>query len=262
MSTLIFPQFGTGALCQFPVRKRRRRRTVVNASADGRVVKFADPAGEVTEWQLEYSNLTDAEALQLQQFFTAGEGSLNGFTFLDPAGNLLAWSDQLDNAVWQKAPLLTITGGVADPAGGTLAWRLANSGAGAQSIQQTLQAPGGYLYCLSVWIQASTASIVTLLAGSGQVQQAVGSEWHRLVAQGSGTSAAASISFGLELPAGAVVTVYGMQVEAQAGASTYQSSTTGGVYEGARLSDDTLSITSTGVNRNACTINIIHANHL
>jgi hypothetical protein len=58
------------------------------------------------------------------------------------------------------------------------------------------------------------------------------------------------------------VDVFGIQAEAQAGASTYKSSTTSGVYENARFRDDELKITSSGVNRHSCTVNIIHANHL
>ena len=56
-------------------------------------------------------DLSDEEAAALRAFFDAAEGTLNGFTFLDPAGNLLAWSDQLDNAAWQTDPLLSLTGG-------------------------------------------------------------------------------------------------------------------------------------------------------
>ena len=96
-----YPQLESGALSQFPVQKKRRARTVVNRAADGSTIKLADPAAEVTEWLLTYTDLSDEEAAALRAFFNAAEGTLNGFTFLDPAGNLLAWSDQLDNAAWQ-----------------------------------------------------------------------------------------------------------------------------------------------------------------
>src|ERR1700693_2641509 len=145
----IYPQLSSGAISQFPLQKTRRRRAVVNAAADGTTVKLADPAGETVEWQLQYAGLSDAELAALQQFFTESEGSLNGFTFLDPAGNLLSWSDHLDNEAWSTGPFLAITGGEADPRGGLNAWHLANASAGAQSISQTLGVPGGYLYCLS-----------------------------------------------------------------------------------------------------------------
>jgi hypothetical protein len=62
--------------------------------------------------------------------------------------------------------------------------------------------------------------------------------------------------------AGDEVEVYGLQVEAQSAPSGYKASGRGGVYEGAHLGDDSLTITSTDVNRNSCTVKIIHANHL
>src|ERR1700758_3728629 len=107
----VFPQLTTGALAQFPVTRSNRLRTVVNTMADGSVVKLADPAGAITEWQLQYSALSDTEAAALQQFFSSMEGSLNVFTFLDPTANLLAWSDQLTDDVWTADPFIGLTGG-------------------------------------------------------------------------------------------------------------------------------------------------------
>ena len=103
---------------------------MINNLADGSSVKLADVTGGSTGWQLQYAGLTDAETGSLQQFFESCEGSLNGFTFVDPAGNLLAWSEDLTNAVWQPGPLLAVTGGVADPLGGTQRFSLVNSGDG------------------------------------------------------------------------------------------------------------------------------------
>jgi len=98
----------------------------------------------------------------LQQFFASMEGSLNGFTFLDPNGNLLAWSDDPSQVEWQKGSFLTLTGGVADPVGGTSAWTVANTGAGAQSLAQTLNAPSVYVYCLSVYAQAAQPTTIKM----------------------------------------------------------------------------------------------------
>src|SRR5579883_142731 len=154
----VFPQLTTGALAQFPVKKSNRLRTIINTMADGSVVKLADPAGALTEWQLQYSNLSDAEAAALQQFFLSMEGSLNVFTFLDPTANLLAWSDQLTNDVWTADPFAGLAGGVADPLGGNNGWTLSNSGAAPQGIYQTLNAPGGYTYCLSVYLGSVAAA--------------------------------------------------------------------------------------------------------
>ena len=258
----VYPQLGSGALSQFPLRKRRRMRTVVNRAADGRAIRLPDTPAEVIEWQLEYADLSDDEMAAIRQFFESVEGTLNGFTFLDPTSNLLAWSDQLGNAVWQKGPLLTIASGVADPFGETKAWAIANQGAGAQALMQTLAAPAGYQYCLSAHLRANQATTVTLLAGSQRAERAVDSQWTRATFSASGDPTGESIGFGLELPAGAGVEVFGIQAEPQSGASGYKPSTTGGTFENARLRDDLLTITTTGVNRHSCTINIIHANHL
>src|SRR3954468_15135877 len=105
---LVYPQLESGALSQFPVVKTRRTRTVINRASDGSTIRLADPAGEITEWLLVYKDLSDDEAGALRGFFDAAEGTLQGFTFLDPAGNLLAWSERLDDDVWQRDPLLTV----------------------------------------------------------------------------------------------------------------------------------------------------------
>ena len=259
---LVYPQLATGALSQFPVQKRRRLRTIANTSLDGRAIKLADPGAELAEWQLAYAGLTDDEVAALQQFFEATEGTLNGFTFLDPTANLFAWSNQLDNAAWAKEPFLLAAGGIADPAGGTIAWRLTNSGGGAQNICQTLSAPAGYVYCLSAYARSSQPTTATLLHGSNRADRTLGTDWSRIVFAASGDASAESIAFGVELPAGGSADVFGLQVEPQAGASVYKATTTGGVYEDARFRDDALSITTTGVNCHSATVNIIHANHL
>jgi len=259
---LVYPQLATGALSQYPVQKRRSLRTVVNTSLDGRAIKLADPGAETTEWQLAYAGLTDDEVAALQQFFAASEGTLNSFTFLDPTGNLFAWSGQLNNAAWSAGPFLSVTGGIADPAGGMNAWHLSDSGAGAQNISQTLSAPAAYLYCFSVFARSLESTAVTLLHGTNRVNRILGTDWSRIMAAASGDASAASIAFGVELPAGGSADVFGMQVEPQAGASLYKATTTGGVYENARFRDDALSITTTGVNCHSATVNIIYANHL
>ena len=62
MTALVYPQLGSGALSQFPIRKTRRTRTVMNRAADGSTIKLADPAGVTTEWGLPYADLSDQEA--------------------------------------------------------------------------------------------------------------------------------------------------------------------------------------------------------
>jgi len=259
---LVYPQLASGALTQFPVRKVRRMRTIVNSLADATSIKLGDPQGEMTDWQLEYAGLSDDEVSALEQFFEATEGSLRVFSFLDPTANLFAWSGQLENAVWSREPFLTLEGGIPDPDGGTTGWRLSNSGAGPQSISQTLSAPGGYMYCLSAYGRSTQTTTVSLLRGGDRAERIVGSNWNRLTFSGHGDTTAESVEFGIEVPAGASVDLFGLQVEPQAGASAYKASTAGGVYQSAYFRDDVLTFTATDVNRHSATVNISYANRL
>ena len=258
----VFPQLSTGTFSQFPIVKRRRSRTVVNDQADGSSLRLADPAGGSVEWALEYHGLTDGELGNLQQFFLEMEGSLNSFTFLDPIGNLLAWTDELNHAAWECGPLMSVTRGAEDPMGGANAWHAANTGAGPQTVVQTLNAPAGYIYCFSVYARATAQMTIALLAGAQRADRLVEAGWNRVTFTVASDPAASSITFGIEIPAGGAVDLFGPQVEAQPGASAYKTSTTGGIYEGARFRDNTLTYTTTDVNRHSATVNIFYAEHL
>src|SRR5262249_52545991 len=113
----LFPQLATGAATHYPARKAVALRTVVNAALDESMVKFSDEAGPVLRWQLSYVGLSEDERAALENFFSASGGRLLGFTFLDPLANLLAWSEDLAQGVWERAPLVNLTAGVADPLG-------------------------------------------------------------------------------------------------------------------------------------------------
>jgi hypothetical protein len=101
-----------------------------------------------------------------------------------------------------------------------------------------------------------------MLLGSQRASRAATTDWTRIVLAAAGDPQADSIGFGLEFPADSAMDVYGMQAEPQSGASVYKASTTGGVYENARLGDDVLTTTATGVNQHSCTVNIFYAKHL
>ncbi len=259
---LIYPQLATGALGQFPIVRKRTARTVVNFASDGTRFVYADPAGGALEWRLRYTGLSDGELSALQAFHSAAEGSLNSFTFVDPTANLLSATDDLSNSAWIGAPLLSLTSGVADSLGGNGGWQVVNQGGGVQSITQTINAPAGYLYCLSVYARSAQATGVTLLSGSNRLACSVGTDWARLQMAQAGDASANSITFGIEIPAGTTLDLFGPQVEAQGSASTYKPSTSGGVYEGARLADDTFRFTTTDVNRHSTTVTIFYAIHL
>ncbi len=259
---LTYPQLRTGALSQFPVRTQRRARTVVNQAMDGSAIKVADPAGAVIDWTLAYVGLSDAELSALEQFFASAEGSLNSFTFLDPAANLLASSGDLSQPAWVRDPSLAAAGGAEDPAGGTSAWALTNAGAAPQGITQTLPAPGVYENCFSAYVRAQMAGTLNMIIGPNAAGRPIGTGWSRIVFTATGDPAAEEVAFELQIPAGAEVDVYGIQAEPQLAASPYQASTTGGVYQNARHAGDQLAVKTTAPGQHSCTVNIVYVNHL
>jgi hypothetical protein len=240
MTMLVYPQ-----LIHYPLIKRRNARTILNRMADGRAVRLADPGGEIRAWRLEYAELDDDEIQTIEAFFRAAEGTLNPFLFVDPLANLV------DGRAWVKGPLLAMTGGPEE-------YRLANAGGGPQGIEQTIGGPAGFVYCFSGRMRADQACAVTISAGNMTSEQAVSGAWERFMV----TAQTAEPTFGLELPAGSTVDVRDLQIEAQPGASAYRSGTGEGIYEDARLGDDTLEIVTMGPNRHRCAVNIIHANHI
>jgi hypothetical protein len=259
---LIFPQLTTGALAQFPSTRSRWARTVTNTLSDMTTIKLADPSGGIIEWRLAYTGLTDNELSNLEAFFEATEGSLNVFAFVDPIANLLAWSDHLDEDAWTTDPFISLTGNVTDPTGGANAWQITNAGAASQTITQTLMSPGAYIYSFSAYIRSNAQASVLLLLGSTQLSVEISTTWNRFILSGQGDKTALSTTFGLSIPAGLSIDVFGMQVEAQPAASAYKPSTTGGVYANAYFRDDTLSFTSTDLNHHSTILTIRYANRL
>ena len=65
-----FPQLLSGALVQFPVRKRAYERSIRNWLLDGSMVKKFDDTASVTEWDLHYAGLTDSERAGVETLFT------------------------------------------------------------------------------------------------------------------------------------------------------------------------------------------------
>src|SRR5579859_1998521 len=104
----IFPKLSNGAICQYPVQRRLQYRTISNVLEDDSRIVLQDQFASYVNWDLSYTGLSDAEVAVLQTFFETVEGRLGAFTFVDPAANLLVWSERLDQSVWQSNSLLQI----------------------------------------------------------------------------------------------------------------------------------------------------------
>jgi len=258
---LYFPQLSTGAIGQYPIQKRRLSRTVVNDAWGGSRLKLADPDAAAVEWTLDFQTLTDNERNALEQLYQNVEGRLGNFTFLDPTDNLLCWSEKLDEAVWERNLLVTITPAVADPNGGSSANRVSNSGAAPLAIQQTVGAPGWFQYGFSVQARSDQSQQLTLVRSTPtQTQSAafgIGPDWRSILLSGKFPGSDASVTFGIEIGAGSSADLFGVQVEAQAGASGYKKTFSKcGVYPDARFLDDSLAVTADGPDQHSCRIRI------
>jgi hypothetical protein len=258
---LCFPQLSTGALAQYPIEKRRLTRTVINQVLSGARLKLADADAASVEWTLEYRALTTSERGSIEDLFRAVEGRLGEFLFLDPTDNLLQWSEQLEEAVWERNLLLGVTGSIEDPMGGAAASRLSNSGAASLSIEQTVNGPGWFRYGFSAQARSDqntqlrlTRSTLTQTAAS---VFNVGPQWKPLLLSGNFGGTEESVRFGIEVGAGNSVDIYAVQVEAQPGASGYKKTfSRSGVYSRARFMDDSLLITADGPGRHSCLVRI------
>ncbi|MBM3745341.1 MAG: hypothetical protein FJW34_06050 [Acidobacteria bacterium] len=253
---LYFPQLANGAGGQFPIKRRAVRRTLVNTCVDGTTVKLADAGASSVEWELGLTGLTVEEWGRLAALLAAVEGRRAGFTFLDPTDNLLVWSEDLSQAAWVKEAGVELTPGMADPLGTARATRIANTGGTTLTLQQTLAAPGGYQYCFSLWARSAAAGDLWLFrsSGAGTVRKEFRTlrAWSRLVHSSKIQDASETVSFGLEVNAGQTAEVFGLQVEAQPGASMYKKTASrGGVYAEAFFQDDVLTLTSEGAGENS-----------
>ena len=259
---LYYPQLETGTVCQYPLTRSNSRRTIANALADGSDLRVADFGAASIRWDLNYSQLTTCELSGIQGLFDAASGSWQTFTFLDPADNLLTWSEDPSKPGWERDPLLTLGSGLTDPFGGTGGVSITNTGQVAQELQQPVAGPSWFQYCLSVYVRSSQATTIDLysLKGSERIerQKAVGSMWSRLVHPFRMTTKEDGLSAGIRLEAGQSVVVFGFQLEAQSGAGGYKKTRDrGGVYDKARFDQDTLLSRATGFKQHACAVKIV-----
>jgi hypothetical protein len=259
---LYYPQLTTGAVAQFPVTRSINMRTVGNQLPSGYSIRMADTGAQKVQWRLQYSSLTDSERSSIESLFEASQGQLDTFTFLDPADNLLMWSEDWTQTVWTADPLLQITGGVSDALGGDDAIQLTNTAQTTQQIVQNTSGPSGFVYCYSVYLRSAVPTTVRLVvtATGETVLTAVttSSSWNRVTASGSLSVQEEGIGFGVQLPAGTQVEAFGAQVEAQPGVGLYKKTIDlGGVYSSTRFSSDLFLVTATAPNQNTCQINLI-----
>jgi hypothetical protein len=247
MNNLFFPQLLSGAIAQYPISRTVSVRTLKNVYADGSVGAWPDPSARRLDWSLEYSGLSLADLTSLQNFFTACCGPYRGFTFIDPTGNMLVSSADLSSAFWQKDPGIAVTGGLNDPNSQFAAFRLSNTAQVEQRISQDLVVPGGYQYCLSLYVRSAEEQTLKLRRAAGvendDQQLVAGPTWSRISSTGRLSDAGTKLTVSMVLAPGQSLEVFGPQLEPQLGPSRYQETTSrGGVYANSYWASDTLPV--------------------
>jgi hypothetical protein len=161
-----FPQLTGGLTTQRPYKVSHEFNTLVTDMPSGPRLKYAFrgaglnnfPVGALGKFEVGFPGITDAEIETLKTFFTAQEGKLNEFIFLDPGGNLIPNSENFSDSSWTLVGLSS-TPGVTDPFGGSLATTLSSGGSNSMLYATVLPLGGasGYVLTASLWARAGYA---------------------------------------------------------------------------------------------------------
>lgn len=252
-----FPQTAAGAIAQYPVQRTRQWRWISNQLESGEMIMLPDAPASQIGWKLTYTDLSVAEVANIQALFDSSQGQYGAFLFVDPMANLVAWSEDYAQPNWQPGQL-SIAGGAADPLGTTRAASVKNAAAAQQSVMQTLNVPGSYVACFSVWARSDSATSFALLRDATTAAFNLTPAWTRYQISGTGTAGAAQSAFSIAVGAGQTIQIFGPQVEAQPAAASYKQTTTGaGIYPETYFAKDELQITSTGPGLFAVEIDLI-----
>jgi hypothetical protein len=255
---LVFPQLPTGASAQYPFSRQITHRSIRSTMEDGTTIALSDSGADYLRWRVGFRDLSDQEASSLNAFFMSTQGNLLPFLFMDPAANLVCWSEDFAQSAWQTTGLL-FDQAIPDVLGGNRAVRAHNINVASLSIAQQTQMPGLVQTCFSVYLRTAgqiTATLVRTCGTQSQTQQvAVTSSWQRFFLSGQLAGITDLSRFAISIPAGCAVECFGPQLDAQVNPSPYVLSTgRSGVFTGTRFDMKQIDVCSTGPNRNDCVI--------
>jgi len=258
---LVFPQLSTGASVQYPVGRQISQRSIQCKMEDGTLLAMADGSAYFLKWRIELKDLSDQEATVLTDFFAETQGNLRPFVFLDPTTNLLLWTEDFTKAAWTTSGV-TLNPSAADPYNGSRATRVINATSSSQSITQVTQIPGLSQTCFSIFLRSASPIPVTLVRTAGSqtasIEVEAASDWTRVSLSNCCSLATDSSRYGINIPGGSTLEVFGPQVDGQKNASPYlpNNQSTANVFPNARFDMNQLDITAVGPNRNACVLEI------
>jgi hypothetical protein len=114
-------------------------------------------------WDLQYALLTDAEVAVLEGFFTQMDGRYGEFTYLDPGGNLVRYSEDFSHSSWEKYTA-SVGGATSDPFGGNRATVVTGTSGNSMLAAYALPEGGasGFVLCGSIWAKATAARSLSI----------------------------------------------------------------------------------------------------
>jgi hypothetical protein len=255
-----FPQLETRTAGQYPLQRKRHERVVKHESLDGRLRTYYDGSASRVGWVLQYEGLTDGERGAIDALFAECEGRLQTFAFLDPAANLLKWSEDYNQTAWTQGPLLAVTTAQQDPWDSFRASMLRNNGSVLQGLSQSITASGMEQYCLSVWAGGIGEKFRLRIDSGGVVTERVftaSNRYQRYTVSAKPGSAAETVTFSFLVEPEHAVCLTAMQAEAQPAPGGYRrTNSRSGVYLNARFAEDELAWTQQAPNNNAAEIRI------
>ncbi len=240
-----YPATNRGAVCQYPLDKERHWR-MVETETTGGVRKRRTGRGSIVRWALRYEELSDAEALTLQQFYANQGGALKPFEFVDPLANALADSADISSPAWSGS-----FGSVVDTGTFREGHRILMMSAGSE-ITQNVEVAGGLPYCASAWARSSGGSALRIDLAGNQRETALGPAWKRcwMTMAAAGATGVVPVTF---VNSGTnTIEVAALAVEAQPyPGDTARSGDGKSLYRCARFAEGGFRLVPTGPNRNS-----------
>ncbi len=245
-----YPATGRGAVCQFPLDRERAWR-MVETESGGSARERRKEKGRTIVWRLRYEDLSDVEAMALEQFYVARRGGLEAFTFVDPLANALAGSENPGAAAWQG------TGAGTVPAGSEYEGHAVLLMSSGQRLEQSVEVAAGLPYCASVWVRGGAGGRFRTDMAGNPVEITLHGGWQRSWAAMEAAGSDGVVPARFENTGAGAVEIAGLCVEAQAYPGEARASGGGKcLYRAARFGEGGMRVIPEGPNRNTVVVAI------
>jgi hypothetical protein len=236
-----FPLVATTVSVQLPVQRTWKPAQELLMTPGGTWYLRALPIGEFYEWDLKFAGLIWAEAQTLRDFHHDMRGAYHSFRFCDPLRNLLAWSEDLTQAVWAVSGGLDVTLFANPVAGVAQGVRIVNSGAAEGLASQTVGCAPTFPYSVAATARSNGVGTMGLLIGGQRSDVALTAQWQEFQFSAIPGGSVDQVTFAIAIPQGVEVELAGVQADFGADSPEYRRSEgRQGLFAQARFKDDAL----------------------